>query len=601
MRNGQAEVSLYTNPSISRPLSLDRVKDGQPVVSDSRLLKMPVEFLAQLIQHLQTKDLCSLAFVNSDCRQLARSELFKHINFDYSSSCRSALSRLCEEPTLRAAEPTRGTYLGSCVRVLKVRTDPDCLSRIHNSEKLSCNERELNTEEEGARYDAVAESYFENYLCCIETAVSNGALPYLEILDWDDVTISLPRSFYTALISSPINHLRLRGVSVSNGSAIRLSDVLQHRNWPLRSLFLHTPRFLKDKTSESTRRSCSSILHLCHQNLEILSWGSRGSGGQIMSHSLVEWPQIFPCLRQLELGFLGLEKSDSPLLDALLGPQTNVRELQLIKRLDNSTGRFIARRGYIRTLETFSAQRRAFDEGWLGFLQANNQLKKLSLTLFHTSTFFLELLLLPLLTASYHSLTSLRLYWPGFVISEYALEQISALGNLSQLCLNFSEVRKPGHGWWIDHTVVQKHLSRLRNLTALGFFGDAYKDTRTDYIDTTRHIESNCLIRGLLVRRGETNDERGFNYMAIMSNYALQYADILPLLEWVHIGRVSVDIERDDKGIGYAHSLWDLNNGIGWDERQKFMTRRFDMDHGMGFPISSRTKHLQSIRWDRRR
>lgn len=56
-----------------RPLLLDSVMEGKPCISGSRLLGIPAEILAIIVDFIadDKPTLAALALVNSDCRQLA--------------------------------------------------------------------------------------------------------------------------------------------------------------------------------------------------------------------------------------------------------------------------------------------------------------------------------------------------------------------------------------------------------------------------------------------------------------------------------------------------------------------------------------------------
>ena len=60
-----------------RPLLLDAVMEGQERASHSRLLQMPTEILAEIIDLLgdSKSALANLALVSRDCRQLARTSI----------------------------------------------------------------------------------------------------------------------------------------------------------------------------------------------------------------------------------------------------------------------------------------------------------------------------------------------------------------------------------------------------------------------------------------------------------------------------------------------------------------------------------------------
>lgn len=82
-----------------RSLLLDKVMQGRPRTSASRLFMLPAEILAAIIDFLVSNKaaLASLALVNSDCRYLAHTRQFVGVHFDYSL----LLAHVCARSTLR--------------------------------------------------------------------------------------------------------------------------------------------------------------------------------------------------------------------------------------------------------------------------------------------------------------------------------------------------------------------------------------------------------------------------------------------------------------------------------------------------------------------
>ncbi|KAF5670121.1 hypothetical protein FCIRC_9029 [Fusarium circinatum] len=78
------------------PLLLDTV---MPLSSQSRLLRLPTEILAQIVRLVAEDDEASkqLALVNSDCCGLARTCQFSEVTFDFSANRCSLLNRLTSE------------------------------------------------------------------------------------------------------------------------------------------------------------------------------------------------------------------------------------------------------------------------------------------------------------------------------------------------------------------------------------------------------------------------------------------------------------------------------------------------------------------------
>lgn len=84
--SGAGRDQFGREPDKRRSLLLDTVMEGRARASRSRLLQMPAEILADILDLLsdEKSTLSCLALVNSDCRQLARCGQFAEVHFDYS-------------------------------------------------------------------------------------------------------------------------------------------------------------------------------------------------------------------------------------------------------------------------------------------------------------------------------------------------------------------------------------------------------------------------------------------------------------------------------------------------------------------------------------
>ena len=76
------------------PLLLTQALAGAPISAvESPLLTLPDELLNLIIGMLEPQDLANFAFVNSDCRQLARVVQFEHVKVDYPNMDRVQVNR----------------------------------------------------------------------------------------------------------------------------------------------------------------------------------------------------------------------------------------------------------------------------------------------------------------------------------------------------------------------------------------------------------------------------------------------------------------------------------------------------------------------------
>lgn len=111
------------------PLTLDRVLEGRPITErNSRLLNLPVEILSLVIKYvdINKEGLPSLALVNSDCRQLARSCQFRNVVIDFGPRSSCVLGILIHEAAERFRSEnglTRRPSLGACVRCIRTSSD----------------------------------------------------------------------------------------------------------------------------------------------------------------------------------------------------------------------------------------------------------------------------------------------------------------------------------------------------------------------------------------------------------------------------------------------------------------------------------------------
>lgn len=412
-------------------LSFDRVMENKHIVSESHILNLPIEILGRVIQHLAGSDLGNLALVNSDCRQLARSQQFKSILLDYSFDSSLLLEKVCNEAKARVHAPAPGTYLGSCIRRLTVATHPGWVERRHDLtfSGLQGLDREIAKE----RLGSATKAFFDVHLSSIEAALSSRSMPHLELLDWEDMVV-LPKSLFMAMICSAIQHLKLFRVKVDEEYEVQVPNDLLYRHWPLKSLHLELAWTLSSAGNGGSIRPLStSILYLCAPTLETLKWvAGISSSRDFYSFASFGDELSFPCLRRLTLKGIGF--SDSSILRILLGPATKVRELEMDVESDGITSEFFAKRGNIETLETLSCE--SFES--LDFLHANCQLSKLKISR-PLSPSSLDIKIIPLLSKCFHNLSSLSLIWEGLSITENALKQIGTLRGLRQLHLNTGE------------------------------------------------------------------------------------------------------------------------------------------------------------------
>lgn len=538
------------------PLSFDRVNEGRPPASSARLLKLPTEILGEIFHCTPEDALSSMALVNRDFCQMVRSRRFASIHFEYSNFSLSLLATLLSEGQERStnAGSTRFPSLGACIRRITVATDIRWIAYRH---EVSLGEAfvELSEDVKHARLKKASDFYFGSYIKAIQYTIilGNYTLPHLELLDWEDMA-ALPRSFFDDLALSGIQHLKLFRVSVSSQFQIELPGAFPRTSWPLRTLYLDVRATIQKMDVINTYPLCLSILRLCAPTLESLRWQPAPWESKkrlpSTSDALTAVPR-YPCLRNLSLGDVHVGRD---MLLALVNDK--LRALVAYAERDSEYLGVLRERGLIPSLDTFVwSEPLSHDYFPFDFLQANSQLEKLSLT-FAMPEIFLDIELLPLLSASFKGLTSLSLIWNCHSISESALKSISTLQALQQIHLSAGEQFGWRHDWKINHQATRRHFSKLPMLRKIAFSRDSYDDGIEPPLIKYYYERTMFLGRGSLVTPEDDPEEfhsrwekQHLNRMLVE---ATQYVHSVPRLEWIFLGQIPMRVAKvggDEKKI----------------------------------------------------
>ncbi|KAL8738697.1 MAG: hypothetical protein Q9190_007962 [Brigantiaea leucoxantha] len=463
------------------PLLFDRVCEGRNPASNAPLFFLPFEILSQILHHVPDTSLASLAQVNSDCRQLARSRQFTSILLDYSDQALALVAKLLAEGDERSngGGLTKNPGLGPCIRRITISTRPEWIVDRHHIE-LSEEYATVPKAEQNRRRSAANDAYFNRYLLSIQKILSDQTiLPHLELVDFQD-RIVLNQSFFVDIANSKVQHLRLGRIMVNETIAIDYQALQPGQSWPLRSLNLDIyaiPNASKDACSTLSL----SLLHLCAPTLESFDWQIL-MAGKLQTRQLGPHPQ-FPSLRALRLPFLNID--DDALLRELIHDNLQALEVQIDLKPTMAT--FFERRGRVPALKTFVWPSQLKESQSLSFLAANPGLSKLSMPK-EAPEDLLNSRVLPLLVRSFSRLTSLCLVWDCKSISSSALEQISKIRTLEQLRLSAGCQFGWRHDWLIDHGDMQELLPALPLLRTLAFSRDSYDNGVN--INCDRYYES---------------------------------------------------------------------------------------------------------------
>ena len=536
------------------PLLFDRVSEGRKPVSRARLLNVPLEILALVVQKVPETSLASLALVNSDCRQLARSRQFASLHFDYSDRTLAIIDKLKEEATDRSnlGGFTGKPALGPCIRRLTVATHPGWIKHRHKVE-LSEDFNALPKRESSRRLTAAYHALFGTYYTSIQDLLSNWTvLPHVELLDWED-KITLQPSFFDAIAQSTIQHLKIYRIHVDKIFTIDMPTFQPSRSWLLRSLYLDImPAISNLKLDMSCL--CTSILRACAPTLQSLTWDSC-SRNPINTNGLGLCPR-FPSLRHLRLAFLRF--ADVCFLSELVHDELN--SLDVDTNSSSASSEFFDHRGQIPALKTFVWNASNLPESQsLAFLKANPQISKLSIPSAAPAT-LLEDRILPLLAQSFASLTSLSLVWAGLSIPFQAMESITKITTLQQLHLSAGNQLGWRHDWLIDHRTMRRYLRHLPLLKKIAFSRESYSNGITEiceryYVDGWRSIED-------VMNSNHTREIFEDDHRQSTLREADDYLEEMPRLEWLYFGQIPMNVEQSsERGRRIARPLATQRDG----------------------------------------
>ena len=519
-----------------RPLLFDRVSEGREPVSGSKLLRLPLEILALVIEKTPKASLASLALVNSDCRQLARSRQFTSLQFDYSDNTLGIIDKLQGEAVERSNNDglTGKPALGPCIRRLTIATHSGWVNYHHEIE-LSESFNALPKIEQSKRLTTACNAFFGSYLNSIYDLLSDRTvLPHLELLDWEDMINMQPASF-NAFANSTIQHLKLGRVRVDKVFSIQPPQSQPSRSWPLQSLYLEIIPAMNNRDLDVSRL-CTSILQICAPTLQSLTWATC-SPNRIHTDEHGPSP-YFPSLRHLRLSYLNL--ADVCFLQQLVHNELN--SLDVDTRSPSVCTEFFDHRRRIPALKIFVWSSYKIPESQsLAFLEANPQISKLSI---HkgAAPSLLEDRLLPLLAQSFSNLTSLSLVWDSQSIPYHALEYISQITTLEQLHLSAGFQIGWRHDWLIDHQVMRTYLRNLPLLKLLAFSRDSYSNGLTAsseryYVDGIRRLED-------VLNENHTPEMFEEEHRQYILQMADAYIEEMPNLEWLYFGQIPMAVEQ---------------------------------------------------------
>jgi hypothetical protein len=593
--NGSGRDQFGREPDKRRSLLLDTVMEGRARASHTRLLQMPAEILADIIDLLsdEKSTLSSLALVNSDCRQLARCCQFAEVEFDYSRQAQQLFLELACGPLARPQQPT----IAACIRRLTFSSRPHYVAQHHRdlhdsiwgqaAESVTKDERETLMKESGEFYTRLRKA----------SILAMSAMPNLETLTWKD-GFSLDRNFFEGITRSKAQHVQLNRTTIDEPWSMK--PPLTPSSWPIRSLDLNISlAYQATKKSDDTENGTgqtnpmtnffSTLFQLCSPTLESLAWtykdfqpGARGFA------SLGESPISFPRLRHLQLGLL---KIDSFAISSFLAAP--LKSLDLSESILADAGTHISLCGPFRDLGSFvvtSLPKKMQPCSHIAeFIIHHNDIYRLFV---HErgdaleNDAHLDRYIIPaLMKHDFSNLRSLSLAWGGGSIDEStkphqvhipqtALKIIGRLVSLEQLSLRAGYCFGWRHQWLVNHEELRRYFSQLKRLKILALVRDTYHiplpgiDVEMYYefrysgdqerIDAGKRPELDQTENPLLgtPSEGEEHNERNDFQDQLwerahrnrMLEQAEKYAASLPRLEWILCGQRPMGFKQKFEG-----------------------------------------------------
>jgi hypothetical protein len=554
------------------PLAFDRINEGQPFTSNFLLSRLPIELVWYIIRLVPQGDLSSLALVNRDCRQLARSRQFASVKLDYSDAAIGILDVLVKEHNERSKNSgkTELPSIGACIRNITVATNPGWITYRHKVE-LSNEFVELEKSVRDALLDEACKGFFEEYVPKIHLVLSTTwNLPRLKSLCWAD-RAPVNKNFFEAIISSNLQHLVLRNVPVD--TKFIFDPSIDQCKWRLTSLYLDVMwKISDDREDITTSPLICNILCLAAPTIESLTWACNNrwtSPPAQLPNSVSDYPS-FRRLHDLKIDtFMDYEPA---WLDILIQPggSSPIRFLEVDISKTPLVVDFFRTCGYLPNLEVFvwGCGSMPIKDPSLDFLHANSHIRKLRID--GEAAQFIEGELLPLLCSRFENLTSLSLRWPEDHdrIPQSALDQISTLHRLEQLCLTSGCQVGWRNSWIVDHDVMQNCVQNLRNLRNFALSRDTYivqdpislqEENPEYYYETRIPRDWMTLMAHPSFGGGDTSKKLALawemQHRDDMATLATKYADLLPELEWIYLGQHPMRVDRGPAGLTKAVPL----------------------------------------------
>ncbi|RXW16358.1 hypothetical protein EST38_g9492 [Candolleomyces aberdarensis] len=454
-------MSVQTNPRKLvqlAPLGFDRVVDGAPVTSSALLFQFPVEILSHIVENLSFSDLATLAQVDNDCRQLARSIQFVHAVFDFRRpwTC-EFVEALEKEIADGSVSPVyrRHRRIACCIRRIKLYAHPHVVQGLPVDSWVS----------------RVAS-------LCAE------AFPNLYSIEWQTPNPQpmAHRELLVKLQASTAKHIKFDAVWEPLPILPLTTTITQVKN-PI-SWNLETLDIMYSVLSEMTGGSSTvyDLVERCGETLRTFVWRNGGPLVEVTPEILLLLLSRLPHLRHLRLENV-LVRGPVQFNPPTLAQRCTITHLDL-RGCDGTIYEWFEGLGTFERLRSLRVNVNPASDtaAAIRFLENNTHLIALDVGRVGAS---LRSTILPLLRSQFNDLVALRLAWDPEEDepSADAFEMIAGIEKLERLWIS-GPGRRLGQGYGyrtdagfsVDHALVLRSLLpfvqlRLRTLI---FTGDTY-------------------------------------------------------------------------------------------------------------------------------
>ncbi|KLO19659.1 hypothetical protein SCHPADRAFT_935153 [Schizopora paradoxa] len=516
---------------------------------------LPSELYPNIGRYLSAEELATLALVNRDYRQFARSYQFHTLVFDGSKRSREFLEHLVEDITTHQENEVEGGSIGLCVYRVVVATTyalfaaslPPVKQTSYAEEGIVNVERIAQERREYRKYMGVL------------TLLFSHCIPNVEVVQWKD-PVPMDVALFNAITSSSVRSLQLERLQIRPFvSSKDVTSLNITRRTSLSTLHIDLLRF---ESGQQTSQEPSSTAIAIHGLLELAAPTCEELilfNACVLTHPLPALPP-FARLRRLAVAWDNdpFQLNDNDLLDLLLPDEPHqtspIRHLEL----DFLSRNYFSTHRRIPSLTSLVCMFPVAED--VELVNDNHQLESIVL-LDVLDHYVINYRLLPQISAAPLHLTTLSLGWLGNRISEQTLRTIGSIVSLKQLWFTVGGRSDLVHDSLVDHVQMRRTLGPLAFLEDLAFSRDSYT-TNTRGEAAGSYYANNYFTPGTNVQSLLDEERRAFPpndfifdsslreaawekwHRNRMTDEVRQYLKTFPRLSFVYIGQWPLEIAK---------------------------------------------------------